>query len=93
MKKLRLTAAIYDNVAMEYVTHSTELELPDNVADMLASAISKHISSAKTFGHGDGNMKKLVFHTPLRDEKRYKIYNALYILDENGNDCGGFAKL
>lgn len=90
MKKLRVTARVYDTTTFEYVQRHAEIPIPDEVVEILNNAKrDENGSTIHAFGHGDKDHKEFLksLKTPLRNTKRYHIdpQLALIDVDENGN--------
>lgn len=101
MKKLRVTARVYDNTAMEYVQRHAEIPVPDEVVEILNKCRKDENGCCAIKGHGHGDDKSKDFlrtlKTPLRSTKRYHIdpQLALIDVDENGEETivGGWCNM
>lgn len=89
MKKLRVTARVYDTTTMEFVQRHAEIPIPDEVVELLVFS-NENGSTINAFGHGDKDQKEFLksLKTPLRNTKRYHIDPQLSLIDvdENGNE-------
>lgn len=97
MKKLRITATVYDTKVGEYVQRHAELPISDEVVHGIYDAMKGDGGPCpiRGFGFGDGSYDKRyceeVSSTPLKDHRRFRIDPQLHIIDEDGNVCGGWA--
>lgn len=93
MKKIRITAKVYDRTTQEYVrkyvTHT--------ISDELASLIKKELTDSDFgaievhgFGTGTDNRKIPGVRTPLCSQKRFFIEPMFHVIDEEGIEIAGW---
>ncbi len=92
MKKIRVTAKIYDRTTQEYVRKIVTHTISDELAEMLQKELYEADGSAfevKGFGAGTDNRKIPGLRTPLCSQKRFFIEPMFHVVDENNNEmCG-----
>lgn len=99
MKKLRVTAKVYDRTKFEYVARHAEIPISDELAQAIVEAIHPKDAKCcviKAWGHGDKDGKMPRLSTPLRNESRYFIDPQLLLIDEDeetneGTIVGGWS--
>lgn len=94
MKKIRVTARVYDKTTHEYVQSYVTREISDEFAEAIKKEFAcQHDAGMKyeSFGHGrNGNKERLPFNTPLASQRRYWIDPMFHLLDDDGNEIAGW---
>lgn len=92
MKKIKVTAKIYDCTTQEYVRKIVTHTISDELAEMILKEFSESDYSGyevRGFGAGTDNRKIPGLRTPLCSQKRFFIEPMFHVVDENDNEmCG-----
>ena len=93
MKKIRVTARIYDRTTREYVQKMVSHTISDQLASMIQKELYEADGSAfevHGFGAGTDNRKIPGLRTPLCSQKRFFIEPMFHIIDEEGKEIAGW---
>lgn len=93
MKKIRVTAKVYDQTTHEYVRKCATHTISDELASMIQKEFQESDGSALEvygFGAGVDNKKIPGLRTPLCSQKRFFIEPMFHVIDEDGNEIAGW---
>lgn len=97
MKKLRVTAKVYDLTAREYVLKYVSHTISDELAAMIQKEFAETGGEGFSIGgHGCGenpNARLSGLSTPLASQKRFFIEPQFHVIDENNNEIAGWRGL
>lgn len=97
MKKIRVTAMVYDRTTREYVRKYVTHTISDELAAMIKKELYDSDGSAfSTGGHGCGDnpgARIQCLSTPLASQKRYWIEPQFHVIDEDDNVLAGWRGL
>ena len=93
MKKIKVTAKVYDQTTHEYVRKYVTHTISDELASMIQKEFAEADGSAfevHGFGAGTDNMKIPGLRTPLCSQKRFFIEPMFHVIDEEGKEIAGW---
>lgn len=94
MKKLRVTAKVYDRTTMEYVQKIVTHTISDELAALIQKEFRESDGSAfevHGFGSGESGDGKIPgLRTPLCSQKRFAIDPQFHVIDEEGEIIAGW---
>ena len=93
MKKIRVTAKVYDQTTHEYVRKYVTHAISDELAEMIRKEFAELDGSAfevHGFGTGSNNRKIPEIKSPLCSQKRFWIEPMFHVIDEEGKEIAGW---
>jgi hypothetical protein len=93
--KIEVSTRVFDTRYQEFVNHTIQIPVSKHIALALCEEIRQNIKDSRVIGHSDGTniISRYVHHHPMRDEERYKMRSSLIVIEDTGEEVGGFSNL